>query len=39
MRLLSADGTVEIADAPDIGLPVDEAFIKAHAYTPGRSFI
>ena len=36
---LAADGSVEISNAPGIGLPVDEAFIKAHPFIPGRSFV
>ena len=36
---LNADGTVEIGDAPGIGLSVDTDFIKAHPFIPGRSFV
>jgi D-galactarolactone cycloisomerase len=36
---LNADGTVEISDAPGIGLNVDEAFVEAHPFIPGRSFV
>jgi D-galactarolactone cycloisomerase len=36
---LSEDGTVAIGDEPGIGLPVDEAFVKAHPFIPGNSFV
>lgn len=36
---LGIDGTVTIGDDPGIGLPVDDDFIKAHPFIPGRSFV
>lgn len=36
---LDADGCVSIGDAPGIGLAVDEAFVAAHPFIPGRSFV
>jgi D-galactarolactone cycloisomerase len=37
-RLL-ADGTVILPDRPGIGVEVDDAFLEAHPFIPGRSFV
>lgn len=37
---IGPDGTVAlVSDAPGIGLEIDEGFIRAHEYQPGRNFV
>jgi L-alanine-DL-glutamate epimerase-like enolase superfamily enzyme len=36
---LEPDGTVSITDRPGIGLEVDEDFLRAHPFIPGRNFV
>lgn len=33
------DGTVELPDGPGIGIEIDDAFLEAHAFIPGRNFV
>ncbi len=33
------DGTVELPDGPGIGVEIDDAFLEAHAFIPGRNFV
>jgi D-galactarolactone cycloisomerase len=33
------DGTVELPDGPGIGVEIDEKFLAAHAFIPGRNFV
>jgi D-galactarolactone cycloisomerase len=33
------DGTVELPDGPGLGVEVDDQFLEAHAFIPGRNFV
>ena len=33
------DGTVELPEGPGIGVEIDDAFLKAHPFIPGRNFV
>jgi len=35
---LQADGTVQMSQAPGIGVEIDEGFVKAHPFIPGRPY-
>ena len=33
------DGTVELPEGPGIGIEIDDKFLEAHAFIPGRNFV
>lgn len=34
-----SDGTVELPEGPGIGVEIDDAFLEAHPFIPGRNFV
>ena len=36
---IESDGCVTLPDGPGIGIDIDDAFLRAHPYIPGRNFV
>jgi len=36
---LQRDGTVSVTSAPGLGIEIDEDFVRAHPFIPGRNFV